>query len=546
VINIKEIIYPVTIRKTLWWAWTVSAVGGCIALEVTLNAFSIAANYNNWGLMGALYSVDIIVQTMVMVTAKYPAAATILPTASSPQTQETQDAYDGGFLTTDAETDKRAKNAEVAIIIPTHLSADKIEATLRTCLKHVAPHQIIVLDNGNSEHPLDNTGDIIRNVDWNIHYIWGHIGNKTLAQYFGAIFAKKYKYVFTIDDDMRLPENFSFGLHLLTDNVKAVCYPIRAVPPELAGCAKLSQDRFGGVLYPHGAGSLWDREIFIRVLEQHDAIFFADDIKQGMILTKMGYRMTIAAESSLDTEVPASLFGSDPNLYKQRVRSWDISRQIYFFLYVLQLFTVAVPSKSVIDKIVFKISQAYSVYSNIADWLRFPVFLILLTNSQYWMRLAILIAAGNIPVLLWNYVKLPLNHRSELKSCLIDLLTFPVFKLIENIFSVFALARLCTVFIPNYHRSPNVTLHQSEMIKDPQKLREDIEGFFEEVAVQKRELASRESHPRERRNSVIKKVEISTTDSPNTYKKCLYAQFFQPVFGYEAIEKDFEESRYMI
>ncbi|TAL64855.1 MAG: glycosyltransferase, partial [Legionella sp.] len=291
VLNPNEVLFPVTWRKTLWWLGTTTVLGGCIATEVLTSAFSTAANYNNFILMCMLYGVDPVIQTIAILSAKYPVQ-------NKPREIK---------LTDEAVF---RSNQDVAVVIPTHLAADKIEATLRSCLRHVNPEQIFIVDNGNSDFPMDDTPNIVRKMNPKINYIWGKFGNKTFAQYIGTLLAN-YKYIFTMDDDMRLPENFSFGTKLFNEKVKAVSYPIVAVHSQplksnllvrwqsleykLSDCAKLSQARFGGVLYPHGAASMWERDTFLKILKRHDAIFFAEDVKLGMILKELGFSMGIAA-----------------------------------------------------------------------------------------------------------------------------------------------------------------------------------------------------------------------------------------------------------
>lgn len=525
VINLGEIFRPVTTQKVLWWCGTSLALGGCITAEVLTGAFTTAATYESYVVMGLLYAVDPVVQAINILTAKYPPV--ILP----PVRIENNQIYPAHhspdeFVVIDLGED----NSQIALVIPTHLAADKIAVTLRSCLKHVKPEQIFIVDNGNSENPLDETREIVRNVSPQINYLWGHLGNKSFAQYIGSLCAENYKYIFTMDDDMRLPDNFSFGTELINEKVKAVCYPILAVHPnpaktniltrwqsleyKLSDCAKLSQARFGGVLYPHGAASMWETKVLLQALKLHDAIFFAEDIKLGMILKNLGYSMSIVAGACLDTEAPTSLFGPAPNLYQQRVRSWEMGRQVYFHKFLLQLLTVAPPSKSPVDFLLYKLAEAYAVYTNIADWWRFPLFLIMILNPSFWIRFAVVVAASNIPVLLWNYIKLPINHRQDLQSGFFDILSFPVFKLLESALSIGGIARLLAVYGPNYRHKPTVLEYEQSMLSD----RSGLITHINEQQVR--------------------------VDPPLTYKKVMYARFFQPAINIEEIEENFDREVY--
>lgn len=527
VVSVKEVFCPLTVKKPIWWVTTAALATGFVALEVTTGALSTVATYENVALMVLLYGVDPAVQLVNTCLAKYPAALTT-------ETEPARVSYPHAHANDDmfVVIDLHDKNEDVAVVIPAHLAADKIEVTIRSCLKHVKPKQIFIIDNGNSEYPLDNTREIVNSISEEINYIWGHIGNKTFAQYIGAMIAEgKYKYIYTSDDDMRMPEHFSFGTELIDDNVKAVCYPITAVHPDpaqtniitrwqrleyrLAGLAKSAQNKHGGVLYPHGAASLWDSKVFLEALKLHDAVFFAEDVKLGMILQKLGYRMAMAGGACLETEAPTSLFGTAPNLYEQRVRSWEMGRQVYFFKFVSQLFTVAAPTRSPVDFTLFKLAEAYVVYTNIVDWFRLPLFLLMLTNADYWIRFAIMIAASNVPVLLWNYVKLPLSNRSDLQSSLLDILTFPAFKLIESAMSIGGIGRLLSIYGPNYTHKPNVLEHEKSILGSQAKLLNEISKFDNE-----------------------------TENPPQTYKKIMYARFFQPAINMEEIGRQFDDHVY--
>lgn len=479
--NLNEVLFPFTWRKPVWWLVTSTLLAGAIAIELTTHAFSIAAHYNSLVMMGIIYAIDPLIQFIAIITAQYPPALQVrennLPT------------FEENFSDS-VVVDIDHLNPDVAIVIPAHRAANKIEATIRSCLKHVGPRQIFIVDNGNSIHPLDETQAIVRRIDERINYIWGHIGNKTLAQYIGTLHAAGYRYIFTMDDDMRLPANFSFGANLINEHVKALCYSIIAVHPEankesllikwqsleykMADCAKLSQSHFGGVLYPHGAASMWEREILLAVLKKHNAVFFAEDVQLGWLIERLGYKMKITAGSNLATEAPTSLFGPAPNFYQQRVRSWEMGRQVYFFRFLWQFLSVPPPAHSIMGKVIFKLYEAYAVYSNIVDWIRFPLFLLLLLDENYWIRLAIMTAASIIPLLIWNYIKLPLNQRSDLQSSFLQILSFPIFKLIESAMSVGAIFRLLWIFGPNYARKPNIEEMVDSIINDPLALKKEV------------------------------------------------------------------------
>ena len=134
----------------------------------------------------------------------------------------------------------------------------------------------------------------------------------------GSVAAKDFKYLCLIDDDVTIPEEMNFGVHLMSESVKAICYPIRAVHPDtgtdkswfiqwqgieykMADYAKMIQNQWSTVLYPHGACALWDRAVLIECFREHDTVFFADDVKMGLWFTRHGYEMRIHVSIKLGT-----------------------------------------------------------------------------------------------------------------------------------------------------------------------------------------------------------------------------------------------------
>lgn len=520
VINVKEVFTPITLKKVGWWAASAGAVAGLVTAEVMTGCFSAAVNFESTALMVFLYGVDPLVQTLNIVTAKYPPALEQVENETAENSEENEDAEDNNeHDIIEIEED----NSKIAAVIPCHLAADKIEITVRSLLRHLKPHQIFIVDNGNSETPLDNTREIVASISPEINYIWGHIGNKTFAQYIGTLAAKEkgFTIVYTSDDDMIVPKRFSFGADLLDDACKAVAYPIIATQEsnngepaqpnllvrfqsleyKMSDCAKLSQARFGGVLVPHGAASLWDIKYFLKCLKKHDAIFYVEDGKLGWALKELRKKMDITAGASLATLAPTSVFGKFPNLYQQRVRSWEMGRQWYFWEYVRQVF-IRPPTIGPIDWLMYKFAEIYAVYNNVVDWIRFPVFVLKIASPAYWIRFAIVIGASNLPVLAWNYIKLPLSHRKDLQSGLLDVLLFPLFKLLESAMSVGGIGRVLSVYGPNYTPKRNVKEHEASFAKHRAQLENsirEIESSMENPPTTYRrmmlELKYGEAHP---------------------------------------------------
>lgn len=141
---------------------------------------------------------------------------------------------EGDYYEQEAEP-KHEVNRSVAVLIPCHRSEDDIVETVQSCLVHFQAKQIFVMDN--SDYPEDSQSmqAALENAELHcVHYIFQPIGNKTLALYAGAIAAKDYEYLLLVDDDTRLPQDFCVDRAMFSSTVKAVCYPIQAVAPDVA------------------------------------------------------------------------------------------------------------------------------------------------------------------------------------------------------------------------------------------------------------------------------------------------------------------------
>eukprot|EP00834_Sanchytrium_tribonematis_P000091 NODE_3_length_80033_cov_0.932970.p7 type:complete len:590 gc:universal NODE_3_length_80033_cov_0.932970:16560-18329(+) len=240
------------------------------------------------------------------------------------------------------------ENPTIGLIITCHKSADAITETLKAALVHLEPQNIFIADNGNQKEPMDNTRSIIKGLDPRINYRWNNIGNKTLAQYLAVRDIdrnrKDIEHILIIDDDVTISAHLRFPVERIEGNTKALVIGIRGVDNKgkqkvlwtkwqdmeykVSDFVKIFQDQYCSVMYPHGAISLWDKKILLQILVDHDAIFYADDVKMGMWLTRRGYRLGYYADAVVDTETPETILGPSPNYYNQRVRSWDFAEHM--------------------------------------------------------------------------------------------------------------------------------------------------------------------------------------------------------------------------
>jgi hypothetical protein len=163
---------------------------------------------------------------------------------------------------------------ETALIIPCHNTDEAaMKTTLDSAFPKFRPQDIFIVDNGRSrypKHPTCNFRAYIKSIHPDIVYIWSPIGSKNVAQFVGALAAKDYKYIMTVDDDVCIPKNFHPPTEMINDKFKAVAYPLKAMDADcnvplwvtawqdveyrLSGLSKLAEDRLCGVQYPHGAG----------------------------------------------------------------------------------------------------------------------------------------------------------------------------------------------------------------------------------------------------------------------------------------------------
>lgn len=453
VFNLKEVVCPITLRKTAFWSGYAALSGGLITLEYYTGASRYVVDvirYTSTALLTIIYGTEPVLSAINLLLAEYPDAAKEIDEESriipSPGAEE------------------------IALVIPCHNSADVVTKTLTAALKHLKPEQIFVMDNGHSETPSDNTKEVVASIDPRINYLYVPIGNKVIAQYAGTIAAKEFRYILTTDDDVTIPENFDFGTQMINDRIKAVCYPVRAISgdgkPSIwvewqdieyqnADLAKLAETDFGGVLYPHGAGSLWDKETLKEVLRRHDTIFYADDIKMGIILQELRKAMVICASSCLKTEAPTTFCGnSDPNLYEQRVRSWDMGRHVYFFKFAKAVFLPGTP-RSALGHTYTKGVQILTVISNVADYARIPILAVLIAEPGYWAKVGAFTAASTVPAILWNYVKVA--NRPDLQSTFRAVSTVSAYKFINSAVSIAGFFRALCIYLPNFQHKPTIT-----------------------------------------------------------------------------------------
>ncbi|KAJ1595783.1 hypothetical protein NDA14_003249 [Ustilago hordei] len=366
-----------------------------------------------------------------------------------------------------------------ALIIPCHnADVEVLKAVLFAALVHFEPWQISIVDNGNSPLPPRDMESTIRSQPMfsRVNYIWLPVGNKNIAQFVGAKAAAvlNLDYVLTIDDDVIVPANFAAPMHIISETVTAVCYPITAVDHrgdrplfvgwqdieyKMSALAKMAESKMCSVLFPHGAASFWKRETMIAILRRHDLIYFADDVKMGLELQALGQRMGIDGSISFETVAPETFLGpptnGTANYYHQRVRSWEMARHTLYWQFSKRFLFSLNGARTPVAIGWQKFTQFYNSTTNFIDWIRLPMFVLLGGSGQFWLRsFAFIFFLPIVPLLPYRFIKT--RNRPDLHPHMLDMLTFGIYKLMYSLVCILGGLRSMLVFFPNHSHKPNL------------------------------------------------------------------------------------------
>jgi hypothetical protein len=244
--------------------------------------------------------------------------------------------------------------AKIGCIVPCHKSAAEIGATVRSLLFHLKPEQIVVVDNGNSIEPLDDTAEAVKEIDPRVQYIWVPIGMKTNALWMGLhALPPSVEFVMHIDDDTVVPPDMVFDEHVW-DNARtdALSYGItmyqtgaveKCVDLEfkMISQLRLFQSDFSTVWFQHGIIGIWRRQAFFEVLQEHPCLPFGEDNWNGTINLLRNRQMRQELRSVVSTYAPPVLFPSRfsrsqgygaANVWKQRAERWFVNAPRRFLM----------------------------------------------------------------------------------------------------------------------------------------------------------------------------------------------------------------------
>ncbi|KAJ2894441.1 hypothetical protein MKZ38_007544 [Zalerion maritima] len=248
----------------------------------------------------------------------------------------------------------------------------------------------------------------IRSLHPEIRYIWSPVGSKNVAQLVGALAAKEYEYVMTVDDDVSIPSAYRHPVDMIDEHTKAVAFPLKAIDEKgeaslflvgwqdceyrMAGLTKLAETRVGGVSTPHGAGWFVERDTFVTLMTWYRPMdFIAEDSNAGFGMMKMGKRIVLDGRVILETEVPPA------PLQFQRTKDAGI-----------------------------------------------PIIVTTSTQPKLWLQAGLLTLVSILPLMIYKYIKC--RRRPDMQPGFWAAITYPVYKLLYSTISVFGAVRVRGVF----------------------------------------------------------------------------------------------------
>ncbi|KAF2112784.1 hypothetical protein BDV96DRAFT_623053 [Lophiotrema nucula] len=393
-------------------------------------------------------------------------------------------AVDSNGRTVSVET---TMDRRTALVIPCHNSDhEALTKVLQSAFPHFQPKDIFVVDNGRTRHPVSpEFRQFIRNISPDIHYIWSPIGSKNAAQLVGAIAAKDYEFIMTVDDDVSIPATFRPPIDKIDDITKGCAFPLKAIDThgnsplfmvawqdceyKMSGLTKLAESAICGVLYPHGAGWFCERETLIDLISNYHSIdFIAEDVNTGLSMQKMKKRIAFDASCVLETEVPTTIFGGPGlNWWNQRYRSWEMGRHGRLLAFAGRLFCGLNGQRTPQGIFAQKFIHLYSIATIIVDWIRIPVFVTMGPSPRFWLLGGLLTLAAVLPILAFKYINA--RNRPDLQPRFWAAVTYPVYKQLYAFVSIFGAIRSVLFYIGGHCRPKTI----KKMISD-----EDPNAFW--------------------------------------------------------------------
>jgi cellulose synthase/poly-beta-1,6-N-acetylglucosamine synthase-like glycosyltransferase len=456
-IDIREIFWPFTWKKYITLLLVAAfAVGIAISNSYFhwINKAMQITRHNMLPVLILVVGLEPIMITIILLVARVPPLPA--PVGSS---------FQNSSPNSDVEVEKVISALEItgdhrtALIIPCHNSDhEALTKVLQSAFPHFRPKDIFVIDNGRSRHPSSpKFRQFIRSQSPDINYIWSPIGSKNAAQLVGAIAAKDYEFIMTVDDDVSIPATFRPPIDKMDDVTKGCAFPLKAIDShgnsplfiiawqdceyKMSGLTKLAESSICGVLYPHGAGWFCERETIIDLISNYHSIdFIAEDVNTGLSMQKMKKRIAFDASCVLETEVPATIFGGPGlNWWNQRYRSWEMGRHGRLLAFADRLLFGLNGQTTPWGIFTQKFIHLYSIATIIVDWVRIPVFVTMGSSPNFWFLGGLLTLAATLPILAFKYINA--RHRPDLQPRLWAAITYPIYKQLYAFVSIFGAMR---------------------------------------------------------------------------------------------------------
>jgi hypothetical protein len=474
--DIRELLWPMTWKKYVVLTAVASLIAGIVVCEI----------YFHWIRSAMAVTRRNILPVLVIVIALEPAMITLMLLVARipnvPAAEETISAHD------DIEAQKHAmaekpertdRDQRTALVIPCHNSDhEAFKRVMDSAFVHFHPSSIFIIDNARTMHPKDNVfRNYVRSLHPEINYVWSPIGSKNAAQLVGALAAKNFDYIFTVDDDVCIPANFRAPVDKIDDVTKGVAFPLKAtnaagdvplflvawqdVEYRMAGLVKLAESDICGVLYPHGAGWFCERETLIDLISNYHSLdFIAEDVNTGISMQKMKKRIAFDASCVLETEVPTTFLGPGLNWYNQRVRSWEMGRHGRLLAFMGRML-FSFNGQTTLHGIFWqKFVHFYSIACIIVDWVRVPVLVTMGSNGAYWRQAGLLMLVSIFPVLAYNYISC--RRRPDMRTPFWGAMTIPIYKQIYALVSLIGAVRSVLFYIGGHNKPKTV----KQMVED--------------------------------------------------------------------------------
>jgi hypothetical protein len=101
---------------------------------------------------------------------------------------------------------------------------------------------------------------------------------------------------------------------------------------KLSGLQREFAGRVGSATFPHGAISLWDRQLLVNTFHEHPGFSVSEDWFFGHVARKLGCRIKMCSQVFVETETPTAVFLShggsrggfgEMTIFQQRFKRWN-------------------------------------------------------------------------------------------------------------------------------------------------------------------------------------------------------------------------------